>query len=97
MGTLRGGIRRPHEFAARRGLRPGQVATAWARQARGVTLPIVGVSSPTQLVESVRAMDVTLTPEERVELAEYFDTAVKEETAGAFPGWRRAYLVETPR
>jgi hypothetical protein len=26
-------------------------------------------------------------------LARYFDTAVKEETAGAFVGWRRTYLV----
>ena len=90
------GIGRLHEFAARRGLRPGQVAIAWASQARGVTLPIVGVSSPAQLTESARAMEVTLTPEEREELAGYFDTAVKEETAGAFPGWRRAYLVDGP-
>ena len=87
------GIRRLNDFAERRGLRPAQVAIAWARQARGVTLPIVGVSSPSQLAESARAMDVTLTPEEREELTGFFDAAVKEETAGAFPGWRRTCLV----
>ncbi len=87
------GIRRLQEFADRHGLRPSQVAIAWARQARGVSLPIVGVSSAAQLEECARAMTVTLTPEEREELARYFDTAVKEESAGAFVGWRRTYLV----
>lgn len=85
------GLRRFNQFAADRGLHPAQVAVAWQRHARGVTTPIIGVSSERQLHASIAAFDVTLSADECAELTAMFDTEVKEEAGGAFPGLRRSF------
>lgn len=84
-------LRRFNQFAADRGLHPAQVAVAWQRHARGVTTPIIGVSSERQLHASIAAFDVTLSAEECADLTAMFDTEVKEEAGGAFPGLRRSF------
>ena len=84
------GLRRFNQFAADRDLHPAQVAVAWQRHSPGVTTPIIGVSSQRQLRASLAAFDVTLSDDEYAELTGMFDTAVKEEAGGAYPGLRRA-------
>jgi len=51
-------------LAARRGLKPAQIALAWLLHQPGVTAPIVGASKMYQLDEAIEALDITLTPEE---------------------------------
>jgi aryl-alcohol dehydrogenase (NADP+) len=55
---------RVSEVAARRGLKPTQVALAWLLARPGVTAPIVGTSKMAQLDELVGAVDVHLDAEE---------------------------------
>lgn len=83
------GIRLFNRLAADRGLDPGQLAVAWLRHHPAVTNPIVGVSSARQLTANLKAFDVTLTDADYAEINSMFDTAVKEEYAGAFPPLRR--------
>jgi aryl-alcohol dehydrogenase-like predicted oxidoreductase len=52
------------DLAARRGLRPTQVALAWLLAKPGVTAPIIGASKLPHLDEAVAALDVRLEPEE---------------------------------
>jgi 1-deoxyxylulose-5-phosphate synthase len=52
------------DLAARRGLKPTQVALAWLLARPGVTAPIVGASKLPHLDEAVAALDVRLEPEE---------------------------------
>lgn len=83
------GITRFNQFATDRGLHPAQLAVAWLRKSPAVTCPIIGVSSARQLEASFKAFDVNLSDDEYAEVTAMFDTAVKEEAAGAFPGLRR--------
>lgn len=55
-------------LAARRGLKPAQVALAWLLSRPGVTAPIVGASRLEQLDDAVGALGVELTADERAEL-----------------------------
>ncbi|HSR25030.1 MAG TPA: aldo/keto reductase, partial [Candidatus Eisenbacteria bacterium] len=48
---------------------PARVAIAWLLAQPGVTAPIVGASQPEQLDDSVRALDVRLTPDHLDRLA----------------------------
>jgi aryl-alcohol dehydrogenase-like predicted oxidoreductase len=48
------------ELAARRGVKPTQVALAWLLSQSGVTAPIVGASKLPHLDEAVAALDVKL-------------------------------------
>src|SRR3954471_24233652 len=52
------------DLAARRGLKPTQVALAWLLARPGVTAPIIGASKLPHLDEAVAALDVRLQPEE---------------------------------
>jgi aryl-alcohol dehydrogenase-like predicted oxidoreductase len=52
------------DLAARRGLKPTQVALAWLLAKPGVTAPIIGASKLPHLDEAVAALDVRLEPEE---------------------------------
>jgi 1-deoxyxylulose-5-phosphate synthase len=52
------------ELAARRGVKPAQVALAWLLAKPGVTAPIVGASKLTQLDEAVAALAIRLDAEE---------------------------------
>ena len=79
-----------YKFAADRDLHPAQLAVAWVRHSPGVAAPIVGVSSQRQLQASIDAFDVVLSADEYVELTGLFDTAVKEETGGSYPGLRQS-------
>src|SRR3954447_14910657 len=52
------------ELAARRGVKPAQIALAWVLAKPGVTAPIIGASKLPHLDEAVAALDVRLEPEE---------------------------------
>ena len=85
------GVSRFLQFAADHNLQPAQLALAWQRYSPAVTTPIVGVSSERQLHASLAAFEVTLSEADYQEITGMFDTAVKEENAGAFGGLRRVY------
>lgn len=85
------GIKHWLQFAADRNLHPAQLALAWLCHSPGVTTPIVGVSSERQLHASLAAFEVKLSDEDYATLTGMFDTAVKEEVGGAFPGLRREW------
>jgi len=59
-------------LAARRGVRPAQLAVAWVRAkgaAQNVTIiPTMGARTRTQLADALAGLDVTLTPAEITEL-----------------------------
>jgi len=57
--------RRAAEVAARRGVAPAQIATAWVAGHPGVTAPIVGADAPEQVDAAVAAAQTHLTEEER--------------------------------
>jgi aryl-alcohol dehydrogenase-like predicted oxidoreductase len=75
------------------GVAPGQLATAWVYEQKGVTAPIVGVSSLAQTNSAIAGFSLTLTGEQRDRLTSFFDTAVKEEAGGRFPELRRIDLL----
>ncbi|MDO4242460.1 MAG: aldo/keto reductase [Actinomyces sp.] len=62
-------IVRVAEVAERHGVPMADVALAW-HWARGVAAPIVGCSRPSRVDDAVRALDLTLTPEELAYLEE---------------------------
>jgi aryl-alcohol dehydrogenase-like predicted oxidoreductase len=55
-------------FCAARGLDPVSTAVAWVAAHPGVTCPIIGARSVEQLMPSLRAMDVPMTPDLRTEI-----------------------------
>jgi aryl-alcohol dehydrogenase-like predicted oxidoreductase len=55
---------RTADLAARRGLKPAQIALAWLLSKPGVTAPIIGASKMPQLDEAIAAVDVRLEPDE---------------------------------
>ena len=64
-GTLR------EAYAERLGVPMADVGLAW-HWARGVTAPIVGCSRPSRVDDAVRALEVTLTPEDVAYLEELY-------------------------
>jgi aryl-alcohol dehydrogenase-like predicted oxidoreductase len=58
------------EVAAKKGVRPIQVALAWVMRQPAVTAPIIGASRLEQLDQLVTAMDVKLTDEEAAAVEE---------------------------
>lgn len=77
-------------MAVEMGVEPGHLATAWVYGAEGVATPIVGVSSLAQLTSAIDGFELELTEEQRTRLSSFFDTEVKEEAGGKFPGLRRS-------
>lgn len=77
------------QHADARGLHPAQLAIAWLRHSPAVTSVIGGVSALGQLQPLIDACAVELSDAEYAELTGLFDTGVKEEAGGAFPGLRR--------
>jgi aryl-alcohol dehydrogenase-like predicted oxidoreductase len=73
-------------FADARGVTPVALALAWVRFNPGVTAPIVGVSSLSQLQASIDAFTFELSAQDYAELTYLFDTEVKEEGLQRFPG-----------
>jgi len=63
---------RAEELAARRGVKPAQIALAWVLAQPGVTAPIVGASRMEQLEQAVGAFDITLDAGERKFLEEAY-------------------------
>jgi len=63
---------RTADLAARRGLKPAQIALAWLLSKPGVTAPIVGASKMPQLDEAIAALDVRLEPDEIAFLEEAY-------------------------
>jgi aryl-alcohol dehydrogenase (NADP+) len=63
---------RTAELAARRGVKPAQVALAWLLAQTGVTAPIVGASKLAHLDDAIAAAELTLSDEERRALEEAY-------------------------
>ena len=63
---------RVEELAARRGVKPAQIALAWLLAQPGVTAPIVGASRLEQLEQAVAALDIALDADERKFLEEAY-------------------------
>jgi aryl-alcohol dehydrogenase (NADP+) len=63
---------RVEELAARRGVKPAQIALAWLLAQPGVTAPIVGASRLEQLDQAVAALDIALDADERKFLEEAY-------------------------
>lgn len=78
-------------MAEERAVAPGHLATAWVYGQKGVSTPIVGVSSLAQLDSAIDGCELDLTDDERARLASLFGAEVKEEAGGNYPGLRRAY------
>ncbi len=78
-----------NDFAASHGVHPAHVALAWLLHSPGVTSVIGGVSRLDQLQPQIDACSFKLSDDEYAQLSALFDSAVKEEAGGAFPGLRR--------
>lgn len=72
------GLAKLRALAAERGVPPAHVAIAWLKGRTAVTCPIIGVSRLSQFHDSLAAFDLTLTAQEQTELADAFDSEVKE-------------------
>jgi aryl-alcohol dehydrogenase-like predicted oxidoreductase len=59
-------VARLREIAAGKGITQSQLAIAWALSKGDSIVPVIGARKRTQLAESLRALDVRLTPEEIV-------------------------------
>jgi len=66
------------DVAKEKKVTPAQVALAWVLHRPGVTSPIVGVSSVTQLEELVAALDINLSPDEMKRLEEPYEPRAVE-------------------
>jgi aryl-alcohol dehydrogenase-like predicted oxidoreductase len=61
--------RRFSEFAAARGFAPAALAVAWVAGHPGVTAPIIGARNLAQLEDSLKSVEITMTPELRAEIS----------------------------
>jgi len=57
------------EFAQSRGFSPAALAVAWVAGHPGVTAPIIGARNLLQLEDSLKALDIRMTPELRAEIS----------------------------
>jgi len=65
-------IERAAELAQRRGVRLSHIALAWLLRKEPVAAPIVGATKPSHLEDAVKALDVSLTPDEIAYLEELY-------------------------
>lgn len=86
-----GGIERLARFAELRGLTPAQVALAWVRSHPAITCPIVGIERADELGRAQAALSWLMTPEERDELAGFFDAEMTEYQVGVHAKWRTSF------
>lgn len=77
------------QFAADHGVHPSHVAIAWLRHTPAVSTVIGGVSRFEQLQPQLDAFSFELSNDDYQQLSAMFDTSIKEEAGGAFPGLRR--------
>jgi aryl-alcohol dehydrogenase-like predicted oxidoreductase len=82
------------EVASARGVGPAQVAMAWLLSRPGVTAPIIGVTRLEQLEDSLKALELTLAPEENGRLDAVYET---QRPAEAIPAMFRATTATTGR
>jgi aryl-alcohol dehydrogenase (NADP+) len=61
------------ELAARRGVKPAQIALAWLVAQPGVTAPIVGASQLAHIDDAADALGISLSPEERAFIEEPYE------------------------
>ncbi len=61
---------RGEELAAAKGLSPAQLAIAWVLAKGDTIVPVIGARTRTQLAESLRALEVRLSPEELARVEE---------------------------
>ena len=65
-----------NQVAADRGVHPAQLAVAWVRHSSGITSPIVGVSSLSQLQTSIGAFEIELSDGEYQAITGLFDLSL---------------------
>ncbi len=65
-------VERVSEIASARGTTNAQVALAWMLAQPGITAPIIGATKPHHLDDAIKAVDLTLTPEEITRLEELY-------------------------
>ena len=61
------------ELAAKREVKPAQIALAWVMSKPGVSAPIVGASKLEQLEDALGAVEIKLTPEEIGQLEQHYE------------------------
>jgi aryl-alcohol dehydrogenase (NADP+) len=61
------------ELAAKRNVKPAQIALAWVMSKPGVSAPIVGASKLEQLEDALGAIEIKLTAEEIVQLEQHYE------------------------
>ncbi len=66
-------VERVMAIAARRSVKPAQVALAWVLAQPGVSAPIIGASKLYQLEDALTALALKLTPEELQQLAQPYE------------------------
>ena len=89
MNKYRDGVQKLSEFARQHNQSCTAAANAWVASHPAVTSTIIGVSKLSQLEDNLKGIDWKLSVEERNQVSLFFDTEVKEEAGGGFPGWRR--------
>lgn len=83
------GIIKLINFAGELHVSPAELAISWIRYSPAVTCPIVGVSSLNQLESCLKAFDLDLTRDQYLQITQFFDTEVKEESGGEYKRLRR--------
>ena len=61
------------ELAAKRNVKPAQIALAWVMSKPGVSAPIIGASKLYQLEEALGAIELKLTPDEIQQLEQHYE------------------------
>lgn len=59
-------------MASAKGFTPAQLATAWVMSRGDDIIPLAGISRPSRLEDNLKALDVTFTPDDIVELERVF-------------------------
>jgi aryl-alcohol dehydrogenase-like predicted oxidoreductase len=85
------GVAKLQTMASEMRVSPGHLATAWVYGQRGVTTPIVGVSSLSQFKSALDGFQLVLTTEQRDALSSFFELCLPEETDKKFPAVRRSF------
>jgi aryl-alcohol dehydrogenase-like predicted oxidoreductase len=57
------------KFARERGLHPASLAVAWVASHPAITAPIIGARNLAQLEDSLRSLEIAITPELRAEIS----------------------------
>jgi aryl-alcohol dehydrogenase (NADP+) len=61
------------ELAAKRKVKPAQIALAWVMSKLGVSAPIIGASKLEQLEDALQAVEIKLTAEEIAQLEQHYE------------------------